>query len=184
MPSDSAHLSDYPSLSTSAATAASFLAAVWLLSTVSSPVMAVTGDTRTVEPAASMDWSELAGRIMDATREPHVCIEIPEGGDVSVGLSGHPPTDRPQRPRPTFDSELRSSHNPLVLLGSFEALPDDASSVPPPRPIPPDTQGAVGPDHAVTMLNTQFRVQDRSGTAIDTILLDEFWQTRKLVFVR
>jgi uncharacterized delta-60 repeat protein/uncharacterized repeat protein (TIGR01451 family) len=52
---------------------------------------------------------------------------------------------------------------------SFQALADDNTS------IPPDTHGAVGPNHVMTVLNTQVRVQDRSGTVLSTVSLDLFW---------
>ncbi len=33
---------------------------------------------------------------------------------------------------------------------------------------PPDTHGAVGPNHVMTMLNTQVRIQSRTGTTNST----------------
>ena len=43
--------------------------------------------------------------------------------------------------------------------------------------IPPDTTGAVGPQHVVTMLNTQVNIQSRTGIARANfpISLDAFW---------
>jgi uncharacterized protein (TIGR03437 family) len=43
--------------------------------------------------------------------------------------------------------------------------------------IPPDTTGAVGPQHVVTMLNTQVNIQSRTGAARANfpISLDAFW---------
>jgi len=41
--------------------------------------------------------------------------------------------------------------------------------------IPPDTMGAVGPNHVVTTLNSQIRVQDRSGATLTTVDLFIFW---------
>jgi hypothetical protein len=52
---------------------------------------------------------------------------------------------------------------------SFQALPDNGIS------IPPDTYGAAGPDHLMTMLNTQVRIQDKSGTPSSTVSLSSFW---------
>ncbi|MBC8646527.1 MAG: hypothetical protein H7X85_05150, partial [Thermoanaerobaculia bacterium] len=52
---------------------------------------------------------------------------------------------------------------------SFEALPDDALTQ------PPDTHGAVGPNHLMITLNSQIRVQDRSGRALSTVALAQFW---------
>lgn len=45
------------------------------------------------------------------------------------------------------------------------------------RAIPPDTQGAVGPQHVVTMLNTQVMIHSRSGAprANFPISLNGFW---------
>ena len=51
----------------------------------------------------------------------------------------------------------------------FLALPDNGTS------IPPDTHGAVGPNHVMTTLNTQVRIQDRSGAVLRTVPLDTFW---------
>jgi uncharacterized repeat protein (TIGR01451 family) len=52
---------------------------------------------------------------------------------------------------------------------SFAALGDDGTA------IPPDTDGAVGPNQLVTALNSQVRVQDRSGGVISTTSLDSFF---------
>ncbi|MBL9030119.1 MAG: immunoglobulin domain-containing protein [Phycisphaerae bacterium] len=52
----------------------------------------------------------------------------------------------------------------------FEALADNVTS------IPPDTMGAIGPRHAMTMLNTQVRIQDRGGIGdFSTVALGAFW---------
>ncbi len=63
--------------------------------------------------------------------------------------------------------EPPSSIDPAV---SFIGLNDDNTR------IPPDTMGAVGPNHVVTMLNTQVRITDRAGTNIySTVSLSNFW---------
>lgn len=54
-------------------------------------------------------------------------------------------------------------------VASFQALNDNNAS------IPPDTHGAVGPNHLMTTLNTQVRIQDRSGNILSTVALDSFW---------
>src|SRR5205807_2404123 len=43
--------------------------------------------------------------------------------------------------------------------------------------IPPDTMGAIGPNHIVELINGRFRVFDRSGNAIGgaTSSLNTFW---------
>lgn len=52
---------------------------------------------------------------------------------------------------------------------SFAAIGDDGTA------IPPDTQGAVGPEHVMTTLNSQVRVQDRAGRVLLTLSLAGFW---------
>lgn len=52
---------------------------------------------------------------------------------------------------------------------SFPALEDNGVT------IPPDTMGAVGPNHVMTTLNSQIRIQDRQGAVISTVDLNTFW---------
>ena len=52
---------------------------------------------------------------------------------------------------------------------SFQALLDNNTV------IPPDTHGAVGPNHVMTVLNSQVRIQDRAGIILSTVALDLFW---------
>lgn len=59
--------------------------------------------------------------------------------------------------------------SPPVATG-FQGLNDDNTV------IPPDTHGAVGPNHVMTTLNSQVRVQDRSGNILSTISLNGFWR--------
>ena len=74
----------------------------------------------------------------------------------------------PLPPAPTQPSLLAPSPSPAL---SFLAL-DDNDSV-----IPPDTQGAVGPNHLMITLNRGVRIQDRLGTALSTVSLDSFWSS-------
>jgi hypothetical protein len=55
------------------------------------------------------------------------------------------------------------------LTSSFQALLQ-ATSV-----FPPDVEGAVGPNHVVTMHNSEVRVQDRSGGHVLTVQFQSFW---------
>ncbi len=41
--------------------------------------------------------------------------------------------------------------------------------------IPPDTMGAVGPDHAVVLINGRYAVYDKSGAFVSGSSLDSFW---------
>ena len=59
----------------------------------------------------------------------------------------------------------------IPSFAGFQGLADNFTA------IPPDTQGAVGPNHVVTILNTQVTIQSRSG-AVQTgfpITLNAFW---------
>ncbi len=52
----------------------------------------------------------------------------------------------------------------------FQGLLDDGGQ------FPPDTMGAVGPRHVMTMLNTQVRIHNRNGSlTYSTVGLDTFW---------
>jgi len=52
---------------------------------------------------------------------------------------------------------------------SFMGLYDSGNS------IPPDVNGAPGPDHLMVTLNTEVRIQDRVGNALSTVSLGLFW---------
>src|SRR2546430_8471770 len=83
------------------------------------------------------------------------------------------PADRvsPARDRSTAAAPAEAGPAPLspAPASSFLALADDTTA------IPPDTQGAVGPNHLMTVLNTQVRIQTRTGVVLSTVSLDFFW---------
>jgi hypothetical protein len=98
---------------------------------------------------------------------------------VSTGLVHVPRRRPPDSERPVPDA-LRSewlaparSVAPLGpspgLAGGFAGLGD------PNTVIPPDTNGAVGPNHLMVSLNSQVRFQNRSGGTLGTVTLDTFW---------
>jgi uncharacterized repeat protein (TIGR01451 family) len=59
--------------------------------------------------------------------------------------------------------------DPPTTLNNFAGLGDNNTS------IPPDTMGAAGPNHLMIMLNTQVRIQEKSGNNLNTVTLDTFW---------
>src|SRR5438552_11369426 len=91
----------------------------------------------------------------------------------------HSPMPGPREPvdrvSPSRDSTVAApaEAGPAPLspapASSFQALPDDNTAV------PPDTHGAVGPNHLMTVLNTQVRIQTRTGVVLSTVSLDFFW---------
>jgi uncharacterized protein (TIGR03437 family) len=56
-----------------------------------------------------------------------------------------------------------------VTMNGFPAVLDDLTAV------PPDTAGAVGPQHVVTTLNSQVQFQTRAGEVKGTMTLEKFW---------
>jgi len=93
-----------------------------------------------------------------------------------------PPQPVPLEAVPRIQPETKPELEPLGPLApitpavaspapasSFEALGDNNTS------IPPDTVGAVGPNHLMVTLNTEVRVQNKSGGNLSTVSLDGFW---------
>jgi hypothetical protein len=66
-------------------------------------------------------------------------------------------------PLPTAQSPVSSTN--------FLGLDDDGTV------IPPDTQGTVGPNHLMTTLNSQVRVQNKAGGVLSTVSIDAFWSS-------
>ena len=42
--------------------------------------------------------------------------------------------------------------------------------------VPPDTMGAVGPDHVAELINTSFAVYDKTGALQSRVRLPDFWE--------
>ncbi len=71
-----------------------------------------------------------------------------------------------------FDNEPAQINSPSPpTAANFEALSDNNTS------IPPDVHGAVGPNRLMVTLNSQVRIQDKSGITISTASLDGFWSS-------
>ena len=107
----------------------------------------------------------------------------PKSRAVAVNVEqreSHEP-ERAVRRRNTARLGTLGSRTPEVALEApatvvpaftgFQGLGDNFTA------IPPDTQGAVGPQHVVTMLNTQVNIQSRNGAPRDNypITLNAFW---------
>ncbi len=150
-------------------------------------VASVTGTSIAVPVAGVADWASrrereargpVAGRTAGGTSIEHP--PLPGRRPLGVALPPPPRTpassvEEPAAPSSSTASAIApgiapSPESPALssTLG-FEALPDDNTRV------PPDTDGAVGPAHLVTMLNTQVRIQDRAGTDLGTVSLSSFW---------
>ncbi len=75
--------------------------------------------------------------------------------NIAIGSTSTPPPEL-------------SAQAPAVSA-NFLALGDDNTS------IPPDTQGTVGPNHLMTTLNSQVRIQNKDGTIVSTVSMSTFW---------
>lgn len=71
----------------------------------------------------------------------------------------------------TATPDYRLQQNSPMPDTTFDALYDSGNS------IPPDVNGAPGPDHLMVTLNTEVRIQDRIGTEINTLSLGLFWNS-------
>lgn len=60
---------------------------------------------------------------------------------------------------------------PAITMQSFPAIDDDNTA------FPPDTNGAAGPSHLVTTLNTALRIQDRGGAVLQTVSIRSFFDS-------
>ena len=89
---------------------------------------------------------------------------IPE---MDADLSGIVITD----PFPAYNAQNRTSSSILSIapVKNFNGLNDNSTS------IPPDVNGTVGPNHTIVTLNTQVRIQDKTGVNISTVSLNSFW---------
>ena len=67
-----------------------------------------------------------------------------------------------------FDFESQRAASPAPIA-NFNALDDNGAS------IPPDIHAAAGPNHLMVTLNTQYRIQSKTGTTISTVTADGFW---------
>ena len=109
--------------------------------------------------------------------------EVAERARAMPATSAPTPRVRPRRtiPEPVAATTSRPTVQPLVAdalsnltpspapTTSFQTVADNNTY------IPPDTMGAVGPAHVMTTLNTQTRIQSRSGAVISTVLTNAFW---------
>ena len=84
-------------------------------------------------------------------------FEVPESSVISMGEKLNE-TKTSREVSPAADT-------------TFNALDDTGNS------IPPDVNGAPGPDHIMVTLNTQVRIQDRVGVDLGTISLGVFWSS-------
>lgn len=79
------------------------------------------------------------------------------------------PSDEERAAAATNQRSATQLPAPPHQLEGFVAIPDNNMG------IPPDCAGAVSPNHIVTVLNTEFRVQDRQGKDLRTLSVERFF---------
>jgi hypothetical protein len=138
----------------------------------SSVVASRVPDTVVVEAAGTTTWDAMLRAEASRARAP----EQPSQREVPLmpmpparDLLGMGPSPVPAPMAPLLLPPGGFTPTPPVVTGGFVALPDNNTS------IPPDTMGAVGPSHAMTMLNTQVRIQTKAGGTVSTVSLSTFW---------
>ena len=121
-------------------------------------------DSLTVEPAGAVTWDRM---LAAEARAPRAAARVraipfmPGPGVRELGAHG------PLAAAPT----LGPGPAPLgpTVTANFAAL-DDNNTI-----VPPDTMGAAGPSHLMTMLNSQVRIQDKTGGIMSTVSFSTFW---------
>ncbi len=133
--------------------------------------LASTGQTMTIAPVGHATWDELVA--IDA--------QMPRGGDQEYQIIPFMPMPKPREvgsivspPTPSDATDTKGYQQESGLKASptgngFQALADNNTV------IPPDTHGAVGLNHVMTMLNSQVRIHNKSGNIISTVSLAAFW---------
>ena len=142
------------------------MSAVFVLT---SPLAAQEPEKLTVSPAGSASWSDhltFQQQRPEYGKEPRVVPFMPKPERRKVGdppnLSG-PATSFVPKPKTSGKGTL------IPVTSGFQAAPDSNAS------IPPDTMGAAGPNHLMTMLNTDVRIQTKTGANLGTVTLDTWW---------
>jgi hypothetical protein len=122
---------------------------------------------------AVVNFAELANRerLTLPTRRPravHAPLEDEERNqNKSIPEGAFTPNDATH----TTQSNIEPTIPSPALSANFLALDDNNTH------IPPDTHGSAGPNHLMVALNSQVRIQTRTGTILSTISLNGFWAT-------
>jgi hypothetical protein len=130
----------------------------------SSPVVSPAWAQRSVgiPPSGTATWQELQAR--ERARSSS------DRREKRIAPLRRGPRPRDLSPPPGVELHLTPSGGALeptattpTLNAGFQGLPDNDLV------IPPDTMGAVGPSHVMTMLNSAVRIQSKAGGLIGTV---------------
>jgi hypothetical protein len=131
-----------------------------------------TGTQRAADRQSVVNFTELAQRraALPASAASTALVEKPRPRPRSSRqLDRQFPTARLPFSTALTVAALSASSPPATA--NFLALFDNNTV------IPPDTMGAVGPNHIMTVLNSQVRIQDRTGAVLSTVTLNSFWSS-------
>jgi hypothetical protein len=128
-------------------------------------------DRLDLHPSATVSWTKIleAGSIPTVPLAPNRMVHRPLIGPGPRGIGAQNDAGKPAE----ATSSIRKYQGVAGISAppslSFEAIPDNNFL------IPPDVMGAVGPSHVMTMLNSETRIQDKSGSVIATLSTQSFW---------
>jgi hypothetical protein len=91
-------------------------------------------------------------------------LPVPRG---AKGKTYKVPPPEKKNVNPALEEKEKKQQSSLAP--QFPAIGDNNTT------IPPDMGGAVGPNHVMTALNSQVRIQDKSGATISTVTLNGFF---------
>jgi hypothetical protein len=94
-------------------------------------------------------------------------IQMQPAFPIPPGAKGE--TFRMTLPQNAAATQARKKDDSTLLEPLFPAIGDNGTT------IPPDLGGAVGPNHVMTALNSQVRIQDKTGAVISTVSLNGFF---------
>ena len=132
-----------------------------------------------LQPAGTVSWGDIVRYDATHSTSPASPRMIPEpmpGPDPQAITEGGVIQNRPPRTRDNKKNDMENyftpqdaTHTAAPPSLTFQAIYDNSTY------IPPDTHGAVGPSHVMTMLNSQTRIQNKSGTITSTVTTAAFW---------
>lgn len=93
--------------------------------------------------------------------EPSSVDRVIDASPIEGVIEAVPDDFSPQAPFPSASSPVPTS--------SFQAILSNQQT------FPPDTNGAVGTNHLMVVLNSEFQYQTKSGSVIEKISIEQFW---------
>lgn len=146
----------------------------WLIGIISSRAETLSGTPGSAEKSAVVNFSELASSEQLQARQSVERASFPpfmspgadfwkSHGDNAEAFSSPAGTMHTA----AANTAAAAAASPAPLTNFFAA--GDTGF------IPPDTMGAVGPNHLMVTLNGTVRIQSRNGSVISSMTLDQFW---------